>query len=48
MVDDKFQRGRVIDRLVGFERGRLDIVGRQLHDEYARRMNSIDTTKRRR
>lgn len=40
MVDDKFKTNRVIDRLVGFERGRLDIVGRQLHDEYARRMNS--------
>lgn len=42
LVDDKFQRVRVIDRLVGFERGRLDIVGGQLHDEYARRMTSIE------
>lgn len=41
MVDDKFKTNRVIDRLVGFERGRLDMVGRQLHDEYARRMNSV-------
>ncbi|CAM9097359.1 unnamed protein product [Ectocarpus sp. 12 AP-2014] len=41
MLDDKFQKSRVIDRLIGFERGRLDIVGVQLHDEYARRMNSV-------
>lgn len=42
MLDDKFQRHQVIDRLLGFERGRLDIVGAQLHDEYARRMNSVE------
>lgn len=41
MLDDKFKRSRVVDRLIGFERGRLDIVGAQLHDEYARRMNSV-------
>lgn len=42
LVDDKFQRGRVVDRLVGFEKGRLDAVGAQLHDEYARRMMSME------
>lgn len=42
LVDDKFQSGRTIDRLIGFERGRLDIVGAQLHEEYARRMTSMD------
>ena len=42
LVDDKFQRVRVIDRLIEFERGRLDIVGGQLHDEYARRMTSTE------
>lgn len=42
LVDDKFQRGRIVDRLIGFERGRLDIVGAQLHDEYARRMTSME------
>lgn len=42
LVDDEFQRGRVIDRLIEFERGRLDIVGGQLHDEYARRMTSTE------
>jgi hypothetical protein len=42
LVDDQFQPGRMIDRLVGFERGRLDTVGAQLHDEYARRMTSMD------
>ena len=41
LVDDRFQRGRVLDRLIGFERGRLDAVGCQLHDEYARRMTSM-------
>jgi len=42
LVDEKFQSGRIIERLVGFERGRLDIVGNQLHDEYARRMASTE------
>lgn len=41
LVDDRFHRERVVDRLVGFERGRLDAVGAQLHDEYARRMTSM-------
>ena len=42
LVDDKFRGGRVIDRLIGFERGRLDLVGGQLHDEYTRRMTSVE------
>lgn len=42
LVDENFQRMRVIDRLVEFERGRLDVVGGQLHDEYARRMTSVE------
>lgn len=42
LVDDKFQRVRVIDRLIEFEKGRLDVVGGQLHDEYARRMTSVE------
>ena len=42
LVDEKFQSERIIERLLGFERGRLDIVGNQLHDEYARRMASTD------
>lgn len=42
LVDEKFNSGRIIERLIGFERGRLDIVGHQLHDEYARRMASTE------
>ena len=41
LVDDRFQKERVVDRLIGFERGRLDSVGAQLHDEYARRVTSM-------
>lgn len=41
LMSDKFDRGRVIDRLGEFERGRLDVVGSQLHDEYARRVASM-------
>lgn len=42
LVDDKFHGARVVDRLSAFERGRLDIVGGQLHEEYARRMTSVE------
>lgn len=42
LVDNNFHGGRVIDRLRSFERGRLDIVGGQLHEEYARRMTSVE------
>ena len=41
LVDNNFHGGRVIDRLRSFERGRLDIVGGQLHEEYARRMTCV-------
>ncbi|CAN0566797.1 unnamed protein product [Ectocarpus sp. 12 AP-2014] len=42
LVDNNFQAGRVIDRLRSFERGRLDMVSDQLHEEYARRMSSVE------
>lgn len=42
LVDTNFHGGRVIDRLRSFERGRLDIVGGQLHEEYARRMTCVE------
>ena len=41
LIDDRFQKERVVSRLIGFERGRLDAVGAQLHDEYARRATSM-------
>lgn len=41
LIDDDFKTGLVIDRLLGFEKTRLDIVGGQLHREYARRVTSI-------
>lgn len=42
LVDDRFQGGLVVDRLMGFERGQLDLLGGQLHDDYARRMTSVE------
>ncbi|CAN0245703.1 unnamed protein product [Ectocarpus sp. 6 AP-2014] len=42
LVDNNFHEGRVIDRLRSFERERLDKVGGQLHEEYARRMTSVE------
>ncbi len=41
MMSDNFQSERVLDRLGEFERGRLDVVGSQLHEEYAKRMASM-------
>ena len=42
LVDARFEGGRVIDRLMGFERGQLELLGGQLHDDYARRMTSVE------
>lgn len=42
MIDDRFDRSRVVDRLVGFERSRLDIVRGQLHEEYVQRVCSME------
>lgn len=42
LIDNKFHGGHVIDRLSSFEKGRLDLVGDQLHDEYARRVASVE------
>lgn len=42
MIDNKFHGGNVFDRLSSFERGRLNMVGDQLHDEYARRVASVE------
>lgn len=41
LLDERLARGYVLGRLAGFERNRLDIARRQLHDEYPRRATSI-------
>ncbi|CAM9202926.1 unnamed protein product [Pylaiella littoralis] len=41
IMDSSLRTGLVMDRLLGFEKSRLDIVGDQLHREYPRRAASM-------